>query len=56
MTEKNYGLSMVQRIVNQRMEATCIWMVSKYGWLRFCVQDRYEYKKDNKWAAVRQGL
>ena len=21
--------------------------VSKYGWLRFCVQDRYEYKKDN---------
>ncbi len=30
--------------------------VSKYGWLRFCVQDRYEYKKDNKWTAVKQGL
>ena len=30
--------------------------VSTYGWLRFCVQDRYEYKKDNKWAAVKQGL
>lgn len=30
--------------------------VSRYGWLRFCVQDRYEYKKDNKWAAVKQGL
>ena len=30
--------------------------VSKYGWLRFCVQDRYEYKKDNKWTVVKQGL
>lgn len=30
--------------------------VSRYGWLRFCVQDRYEYKTDNKWTAVKQGL
>ncbi len=30
--------------------------VTTYGWLRFCVQDRYKYNAGDKWAAVKKGL
>lgn len=30
--------------------------VSRYGYLRYCVQDRYQYSDSNKWTAVQKGL
>lgn len=30
--------------------------VSRYGYLRFYVQDRYEYSASNKWTAIQKGL
>ncbi|MCI8490427.1 MAG: phosphatidylinositol-specific phospholipase C domain-containing protein [Lachnospiraceae bacterium] len=30
--------------------------VTRYGWVQYCVQDRYEYSDTNKWTAIEKGL
>ncbi len=30
--------------------------VSRYGWVRYCVQDRYKYGAGDKWTAIQKGL